>query len=254
MKSEEKIEARQLRAEGGAIHEIARKLGVAKSTVFLWTKDLPQPQRLTTEARRQRKIKRLRHLADERKHRKRERLARIVISGDCGRPLIRTPHGYGGSTLINGRYVYAHRLVAEEMIGRLLRPGEVVHHRNTDIFDNRPENLEVKTNGQHVREHKSGKKIITLVCPTCKKLFERPTRVYKWRRQHLGQKQFFCSRKCKQEVRGSNPLAPTNYDYALWGNGNPRDFESLAPGPTPGRATINKNGPSFNGRTHGSEP
>ena len=40
-------------------------------------------------------------------------------------------------------YVLEHILVAEEMLGRPLKPGEVVHHRNEKMADNRPENLEV---------------------------------------------------------------------------------------------------------------
>lgn len=40
-------------------------------------------------------------------------------------------------------YVIEHVLVAERMLGRPLKPGEEVHHRNRIRADNRPENLQV---------------------------------------------------------------------------------------------------------------
>ena len=43
----------------------------------------------------------------------------------------------------SGRAYYVHRAVAEWRLGRPLRPGEVVHHKNGDPGDNHPENLEV---------------------------------------------------------------------------------------------------------------
>lgn len=51
-----------------------------------------------------------------------------------------------------------HRHVAERKIGRPLRNGEVVHHKNRDKTDNRRSNLEVMKSGKHYKLHKDSKK------------------------------------------------------------------------------------------------
>ncbi len=55
---------------------------------------------------------------------------------------------------VGGRH--EHRDVAERMLERELRPGEIVHHKNGDVRDNRPENLEVMTQADHIRLHLHG--------------------------------------------------------------------------------------------------
>lgn len=50
-------------------------------------------------------------------------------------------------------HVYQHILVAEKMLGRSIGPAEHVHHKNEDKADNRPENLEVLSKAEHMRQH-----------------------------------------------------------------------------------------------------
>lgn len=55
-------------------------------------------------------------------------------------------------------YVRVHRLVVERRIGRYLREGEVVDHRNGDTSDNRSDNLRLfQSNGEHLRVTRTGR-------------------------------------------------------------------------------------------------
>lgn len=50
---------------------------------------------------------------------------------------------------------HEHRRVAEEKLGRPLAKGEIVHHIDGDKHNNHPDNLQVMTQSEHMKEHRA---------------------------------------------------------------------------------------------------
>lgn len=67
---------------------------------------------------------------------------------------------------------YVHREIAEEKLGRKLTKDEVVHHKDKNIHNNDPENLEVMTRSEHMKLHhkerreKKAQEKLVLACAT----------------------------------------------------------------------------------------
>lgn len=80
----------------------------------------------------------------------------VVKSGEQGYLYCETdpPHPQAESRGDRKRkYVYLHRAVLENELGRYLKPGEEVDHKDGDVTNNDPSNLVLRHLGEHQREH-----------------------------------------------------------------------------------------------------
>lgn len=189
MKKELKEQARVLRKKGLSIPQITKDLEVSKSSVSLWVRDIPQPEKFTKKYLQKKKEERLFKLAELRSKNKKPPKKRLMY-GD--RIAIRAPEDYKGKKY-KSLYVYEHRYLLEQKLGRLLEDGEVAHHINGDPFDNRQENLELKTKETHGEHHAKKKTIVKLTCSFCGRIFDRELRNYNTKKKQ-GQTRFYCCR------------------------------------------------------------
>jgi len=112
--------------------------------------------------------------------------------------MVPAPPGYTGKTYIKGLYVYEHRLLMEQKLGRLLSQGEVVHHLDGNKQNNSLGNLSLTSRALHTAGHNKPVTMVKLKCSLCGKEFERELRNYS-NKAKRGQKNFYCSRKHQHE-------------------------------------------------------
>lgn len=91
-----------------------------------------------------------------------------------------------------------HIVLMENHLGRLMVPGEQVHHANEDKTDDRIENLEVKTASEHARHHKlkDAPPPVRVECAACNLEFFLKPHQARLRSARNRSGKLFCSRSC----------------------------------------------------------
>ena len=92
-------------------------------------------------------------------------------------------------------YVLEHRLVVEKRIERFLKKSEHVHHIDGDVTNNDPDNLEIISNSEHARKHKTVD-TVKLKCPECGTGFELKPHRYMVRAKRSKSGNVCCSARC----------------------------------------------------------
>ena len=120
----------------------------------------------------------------------------VVLDMDTyGRKFIIAPDWYKGHRY-RGKYALEYRVLAEKIVGRALKPNEIVHHKDGNKRNNNESNLEVMIRNDHNRFHsrQKGMKMVEIQCPCCAKIFMRRAAESIANKKRC--KNSYCSRKC----------------------------------------------------------
>ena len=112
--------------------------------------------------------------------------------------LVIAPDDYPGKRY-RGRYCYEHHLLYWQAYGVTPTEEEIVHHKDGNKHNNSIENLELISRKDHSYMHTKsrGKKMLSLKCPVCGKVFAKEKR-----KTHVenGRGATYCSKRCSNEA------------------------------------------------------
>jgi hypothetical protein len=86
---------------------------------------------------------------------------------------IEVPSDYPGKRS-RGRTAYEHHVIYWQVYGVTIKAGEIIHHKNGNRLDNRPENLELLTASDHMKQHWIENKRVKAGGRRCSSAFSQP--------------------------------------------------------------------------------